>query len=121
MVVDTVREVKRMIEKSGMEISFPIEVRVAAADDIPLSTATARKTGYIAVHVFNKLPFEHYFREVEAIMNGVGGRPHWGKMHYQTAETLKPRYPQWDRFIAVRDRLDPDRRFGNAYTERVLG
>jgi L-gulonolactone oxidase len=120
-VVDTVREVNRMIERTGMNISFPVEVRVAAADDIPLSTATARPTGYIAVHVFNTLPHEAYFREVEAIMNGVEGRPHWGKMHYQTAETLRPRYPQWDRFIAVRDRLDPGRRFGNAYTERVLG
>ncbi|MGB2940928.1 MAG: D-arabinono-1,4-lactone oxidase [Candidatus Dormiibacterota bacterium] len=120
-VVDTVREVNKMIERTGMSISFPVEVRVAAEDDIPLSTATARKTGYIAVHVFNKLPFARYFREVEAIMDGVMGRPHWGKMHYQTAETLRPRYPQWDRFIAVRDRLDPERRFGNAYTERVLG
>ena len=120
-VVDTVREVKRMIDRSGMTISFPIEVRVAAPDDIPLSTATARKTAYIAVHVFHTLPHERYFREVEAIMNGVEGRPHWGKMHYQTAETLAPRYPQWDRFIAVRDRLDPERRFGNAYTERILG
>jgi FAD-linked oxidoreductase len=119
-VVDTVREVNRMIERSGMTISFPVEVRVAAADDIPLSTATARKTAYIAVHVYHTLPHEPYFREVEAIMNGVGGRPHWGKMHYQTAETLASRYPQWDRFIAVRDRLDPERRFGNAYTERVL-
>jgi FAD/FMN-containing dehydrogenase len=120
-VVDTVREVNRMIDKSGMNISFPVEVRVAHEDDIPLSTATARPTAYIAVHVFHKLPFERYFREVEAIMNGVEGRPHWGKMHYQTAETLAPRYPQWDRFIGVRDRLDPDRRFANAYLERVLG
>jgi FAD-linked oxidoreductase len=120
-VVDTVREVNRMIDRSGMNISFPVEVRVAHEDDIPLSTATARPTAYIAVHVFHKLPFERYFREVEAIMNGVDGRPHWGKMHYQTAETLAPRYPQWDRFIAVRNRLDPDRRFTNAYLERVLG
>jgi L-gulonolactone oxidase len=58
---------------------------------------------------------------VEAIMNGVEGRPHWGKMHYQTARTLAPRYPQWDRFIGVRERLDPNRVFANAYLERVLG
>ena len=120
-LVDTVGEVRRMIDKSGMQISFPVEVRVAAADDIPLSTATARPTAYIAVHVFHKLPFERYFQEVEAIMNGVEGRPHWGKMHYQTARTLAPRYPQWDRFIRVRDRLDPDRLFANSYLERVLG
>jgi FAD-linked oxidoreductase len=120
-VVDTVREVQRMIDRSGMTIGFPIEVRVAAPDDIPLSTATARPTAYIAVHVFHTLPHERYFREVEAIMNGVEGRPHWGKMHYQTAETLRSRYPQWDRFIDVRNRLDPERVFSNPYLERVLG
>ena len=37
-----------------------------------------------------------------------GGRPHWGKRHFQTAETLAPRYPRFDDFLALRDRLDPD-------------
>jgi len=54
-------------------------------------------------------------------MNGYQGRPHWGKLHFQSAETLRPRYPLWDRFIAVRDRLDPRGMFTNAYLERVLG
>ncbi len=30
-------------------------------------------------------------------------------------------YPGFDGFVALRDRLDPERRFGNAYLERVLG
>ena len=54
-------------------------------------------------------------------MDDYGGRPHWGKLHFQTAETLAPRYPDWDRFQAVRARLDPEGRFANAYTRRVLG
>ena len=29
-------------------------------------------------------------------MDEYGGRPHWGKRHFQTAETLRPRYPRWD-------------------------
>jgi len=62
-----------------------------------------------------------YFRAVEAIMEEYDGRPHWGKRHYQTAATLRPRYPQWDRFTAVRDRLDPERKFENDYLRRVLG
>jgi L-gulonolactone oxidase len=66
-------------------------------------------------------PYEQYFRSVEAIMDSLGGRPHWGKMHYQTAATLKPRYADWDRFQSVRRRLDPEGRFANAYTDRVLG
>lgn len=120
-LVDAVREVRAMIDRKGLRISFPVEVRVAAGDDIWLSTATGRDTSYVAVHVFQGLPFEEYFREVEAIMNGHEGRPHWGKMHYQTAETLRPLYPHWDDFIKVRDRLDPEGRFANDYLDRVLG
>jgi hypothetical protein len=37
------------------------------------------------------------------------------------AETLRQRYPLWDRFVAIRDRLDPEHRFQNAYLERMLG
>ena len=54
-------------------------------------------------------------------MTSVGGRPHWGKLHYQSAETLAPRYPAWQRFQSVRAQLDPQRVFRNQYLERVLG
>lgn len=120
-VVPAVLEVRAMIERLDLEISFPIEVRVLGSDDIPLSTAYGRDTAYIAVHVFHRLPHEQYFREVEAIMRELAGRPHWGKLHFQDAASLRPLYRQWDRFAAVRDRLDPDRRFTNPYLQRVLG
>jgi L-gulono-1,4-lactone dehydrogenase len=120
-VPDALLAVREFIDRSGMMISFPIEVRFVAPDDIPLSTAYGEPRGYIAVHRYVGEPFEQYFRGVEAIMDPLGGRPHWGKMHYQTAATLAPRYPEWDRFQAVRKRTDPDGRFRNAYLDRVLG
>ena len=120
-LIEAVRDIRAMIERKRLLISFPVEVRAVAWDDIPLSPAYGRDTGYIAVHVYHKFEYEPYFREVEAIMNTHEGRPHWGKLHFQTADTLRPRYPLWDRFIAVRNRLDPNRVFGNAYLERVLG
>ena len=67
------------------------------------------------------MPYERYFDAVEEIFDSVGGRPHWGKLHSQTAATLAPRYPQWDRWQAVRRRLDPEGRFANAYLDRVVG
>ena len=118
---DALNAVRRYVDSSGLHISFPVEVRFTAADDIPLSTATAEDRCYIAVHVYQGMPYEQYFRAVESIMDEHGGRPHWGKLHYQTAPTLAPRYPQWDTFQAVRRRLDPDGRFRNAYLNRVLG
>ena len=54
-------------------------------------------------------------------MREFDGRPHWGKMHFQTKDTLMHLYPQWEQFQVVRKKLDPDGRFTNAYLNRVLG
>jgi L-gulono-1,4-lactone dehydrogenase len=67
------------------------------------------------------MTWEPYFRAVEAIMDDYEGRPHWGKRHFQSAATLAPRYPEWERFQSVRSRLDPDGLFTNEYIDRVLG
>jgi L-gulonolactone oxidase len=109
------------IERRRLPIAFPLEVRFAAGDDALLSTAHGRETCYVAVHQYRGMEFETCFRAIEAIMDAFDGRPHWGKRHYQTAATLAPRYPAWDRFQAVRARLDPDGMFTNDYTRRVLG
>lgn len=118
---EAVRRVMELVQRERLPVPFPIEVRTVAADDAFLSTASGRDSGFVAVHMFEGMPFERYFREVEAIMDGLDGRPHWGKRHFQTAQTLRPRYPDWDRFQAVRARLDPDGRFANAWIDRVLG
>jgi L-gulono-1,4-lactone dehydrogenase len=116
-----VRRVLEMIPRRGFAVPFPIEVRTVAPDDALLSTASARESGFVAVHMFAGMAWEPYFRAVEEIMDELGGRPHWGKRHFQTAATLRGRYPEWDRFQAVRARLDPGGRFANAWSERVLG
>ncbi|HTQ22919.1 D-arabinono-1,4-lactone oxidase [Mycobacterium sp.] len=118
---DAIRRVIDIVHRRTLPILFPLEVRFAAPDDAFLSTAAGRDTCYIAVHQYSGMEFETYFRAVEEIMDEYAGRPHWGKRHYQTAGTLRERYPDWDRFTAVRDRLDPDRVFRNDYTRRVLG
>jgi L-gulono-1,4-lactone dehydrogenase len=118
---EALNRVRRMVDDLGLRLSFPVEVRFTAPDDIPLSTASGRESAYLAVHVFDGMPYHAYFEGVEKIMNDYAGRPHWGKLHFQTAATLAERYPEWDRFGAVRHRLDPERRFANAYTDRVLG
>jgi FAD-linked oxidoreductase len=113
--------VMELIARRRIPVAFPIEMRFAASDDAFLSTAHGRETCYIAVHQYVGMEFETYFRAVEAIMDHYGGRPHWGKRHYQTAATLSLRYPEWERFQAVRARLDPAGAFQNDYTRRVLG
>ncbi|HYB22976.1 MAG TPA: D-arabinono-1,4-lactone oxidase [Solirubrobacteraceae bacterium] len=116
-----VRRVMELVARRGFAVPFPIEVRTVAGDDAFLSTAGGRDSGFVAVHMYRGMPWEPYFRAVEEIMDELDGRPHWGKRHFQTAATLRSRFPGWERFAAVRARLDPEGRFANDWTERVLG
>lgn len=110
-----------MIDRGDLRIPFPVEVRFAAADDLWMSTATGRESAYVAVHQYHRMDHRAYFDGFEAIARDAGGRPHWGKLHGRAAADLRPAYPRFDDFLAVRDHVDPDRRFGNDYLERVLG
>jgi L-gulonolactone oxidase len=109
------------VDREGLRIGFPVEVRVTGADDAPLSTSHGRESAYIAVHMFKGMEYEPYFRLVESILAPMEGRPHWGKIHFQGAATLRHRYEGFDEFLRLRERLDPNRRFLNGYVERVLG
>jgi L-gulono-1,4-lactone dehydrogenase len=120
-VASVMRELDRVIEQNGWRISFPIEVRATAADDVWLSTAHGRESSYIAVHRYHREDARDYFAAAEAILRAHDGRPHWGKLHTRTADDLRPAYARFDDFLAVRNRLDPDRVFTNAYLDRVLG
>ncbi|MFE4261065.1 D-arabinono-1,4-lactone oxidase [Streptomyces sp. NPDC056883] len=120
-VVEALRELKAMVDRSALRISFPVEVRTAPADDITLSTASGRESAYIAVHMYKGTPYQAYFTAAERIFTEYGGRPHWGKVHTRDAEYFAGVYPRFGEFTALRDRLDPDRVFGNDYLRRVLG
>lgn len=121
-LAEAVERVMAMIQEHGYPVNFPIEVRVGRADhESFLSTSAGRETCYISVHMAKGMDYEPYFHAVETIMDGYDGRPHWGKMNWQTADKLATRYPEWDAFQAVRGRLDPEGVFTNEYVERVLG
>jgi L-gulonolactone oxidase len=118
---EAARRVIEWVRSNRHPVFFPIEMRVAAADDALLSPSHERDTAYIAVHQYRGMEWRPYFEAVEEIMNSYDGRPHWGKRHFQTAATLAPRYPAWAEFQAARAELDPTHTFTNEYAERVLG
>jgi len=116
---DAVRGAREILERHP--VNFPVELRFVAADDALLSPAHGRDTAYVAVHVFQGMDGEAPFREVERLMAGWGGRPHWGKRSFLAARELRTRYPEWDAFAAARAELDPDGRFENPWARRTLG
>jgi FAD-linked oxidoreductase len=120
-LVPALKEIRAMVHRKGYLLNFPVEVRFTKGDDVPLSTAFGRDSAYIAVHVYKGMECEPFFRDVEDILRAYDARPHWGKMHYRDAEELSKLYPRWDEFIALRNQLDPQRTFSNAYSDTVFG
>jgi L-gulonolactone oxidase len=110
-----------IIDGLPFKVLFPVEVRFTGPDDVWLSHGYGRASAYVAIHQYAGAPYEPYFRAFEQVCAPLGGRPHWGKLHYRDAASLRAAYRRFDDFRTVRDQLDPGRVFANAYTERVLG
>jgi FAD/FMN-containing dehydrogenase len=120
-VLDVLGQLRSGVGRLSHPVMFPVEVRVAAADDIWLSTAYGRDSAYVAIHQYVGLPYQEYFRLFESIATSAGGRPHWGKLHTRDAAYLGQAYPRFADFLRVRDETDPERRFANPYLTQVFG
>lgn len=116
-----IRELKNLIEQNEYKVFFPVECRFVKEDDIWLSPAYKRDSAYIAVHVPAKAAHNPYFKDMEALFMRYDGRPHWGKMHTRTAKNLSTTYEKWDDFLALRAKMDPDKRFLNLHLEAIFG
>jgi FAD/FMN-containing dehydrogenase len=117
---DCLREIRDLMRKRHPDVAWPLEYRTLAADEIPLSPAYRRATVTISVHQAAELPYAGFFGDVEAVFRSHGGRPHWGKHHTHQASELRALYPEWERFHALRRRVDPRGRLLNDYLRRLL-
>jgi L-gulono-1,4-lactone dehydrogenase len=112
---------RKIVDSMPFKIAFPVEMRFSAPDDIWLSHGYGRENSYIAIHQYAGMPYQPYMQAFEKVAIELGGRPHWGKLNWRDAESLRTVYPKFDDFLAVRNRLDPGRVFANAYTSRIFG
>ena len=117
------REVRALDrERATGRISFPVEVRDRSGRRrTPLPGLRARHRSTWPSTRTRRPTTRGYFHGVEDVLRGYDGRPHWGKLHSRTAAGPRAGLPPLADFQAMRDRLDPDRVFTNAYLERVLG
>jgi len=111
---------RRMLTRHRRLVAWRVLYRYVAADDAYLSPAYGRETVTISVHQNETLPYREFFADVEPIFLAHGGRPHWAKVHNLSGRDLLGRYPQADRFLAVRRQLDPHGVFVNDYLRRLL-
>ncbi|HSO68432.1 MAG TPA: D-arabinono-1,4-lactone oxidase, partial [Arachnia sp.] len=98
---------------------FVCEIRTMAADQLWLSPAFGADT--VGLH-FTWKPDEAAVRallpELEAALPD-SARPHWGKVFTMEGDEVAARYPRWADFAELRGRMDPARRFSNAYLSRL--
>lgn len=107
--------------QQNLPVSFPVHFRCTASDDIYLSPFYQRTGVSISVQQFDKMEYMKYFKESEEIFLRHDGRPHWGKLHFQNAQSLRSIYPQWRKFLDVRENLDPAGVFLTPYLRDLLG
>jgi len=117
---DCFLEIRHLMLEKHRNVKWSVEYRSLKADDIDLSPAYERDAVTISVHQGAELSYQPFFHDVEAIFRNHRGRPHWGKLHSHVGRELRELYPMWDRFHAMREKLDPRGRFMNPYLRQVL-
>lgn len=114
------RWLRRFIEQERLAINFVIEARFGAADDAWLSPAHGRATCFLGAYTASRRDRDRFFDGFEEHTRGLGGRPHWGKSFRAPGPHLRPLYPRFDAFAALRSRLDPTGLLLNPFLERLF-
>ncbi|MFO0549111.1 MAG: D-arabinono-1,4-lactone oxidase [Polyangiaceae bacterium] len=110
-----------VIERLGLRVNFPCELRFVPRDDAWMSPAYGEDVCHVGVYQAENPDLRRYFDEAERIAARHGGRPHWGKESSWRRAELFARYPKADDFEALARALDPDAILENAFLSRVLG
>lgn len=110
-----------LIDRVGVRVNFIVELRYVKGDEGWMSPAyggdVVQLGAYTALPAHRRPYFDAFWREMRAL----GARPHWGKEMDHTAAEIRALYPMAERFVALRDELDPGRVFANRFLDRVLG
>jgi len=119
--VDCFEEVRRRVKNDHRrEVAWRVLFRTITPDDAYLSGSYGRETATIALLHNASLPFWRYFQDLEPVLLEYGGRPHWAKKHTLRARDLRALYPEWDTFVRIREKLDPQGVFLSPYLRGLL-
>lgn len=100
---------------------FPMEVRFVGGEESWMSPNHHRDNMVISVSGKPGTDYWDYLRACDTHLYGRNGRPHWGKLHFMTAERLAERFPRYTDFKSLRSDLDPQGVFLNDHLRALFG
>ncbi|MCS7074177.1 MAG: FAD-binding protein [Bacteroidia bacterium] len=115
-----IEELPKIIEQEKLKINFIVEIRFTKGDDTWLSPAYQQDVCFVGCYLYGNYNWEKYCRVFDSFMSQFNGRPHWGKQFLTKPEDLRQRLPQYNRFIELRRKLDPENRFLNEFLANYL-
>lgn len=117
---ECITEIMETIEKRDFRVHMPLEIRYVKADDLMISPASGRNCIYMAVHQYNGMDYETYFKTIEEIFWKYDGRPHYGKMNTMNKDQFANTYPNWSKFCSLQKECDPNGIMLNDYLKGIL-
>lgn len=115
------RAYRRLLPDRGHSYNFIQELRFSKADELWLSPAYQRDSIWLSLYNIDRRHWPEQLAKFEAFARAHGGRPHWGKEATVDRAYLRGQYAKLDDFAALAARYDPERKFRNAWLDRILG
>jgi FAD/FMN-containing dehydrogenase len=114
-------EMRRLMLRWHPLSIYPLEIRVVAAEDAWMSPNYHRDNLVVSISGRPGVDYWPYLRACDSLFAEFGGRPHWGKLHFMTADRLARLFPRYEDFLEVRRQFDPNGVFINDHLRPLFG
>ena len=118
---ETVQMMRHLMLNDFPDEISPLQVRWQKHDEAFLSPQSRRDSTSLSVSGEIGRDYWPFLRAVDKALQPYRARPHWGKLHFLTAERVADLYPEFDRFQAIRRAMDPSGLFLNHHLAALFG
>lgn len=112
---DMLREMRKLMLRWLPLSVYPLEIRVVAADQAWMSPNYQCDNLVVSISGEPGTDYWPYLRACDSLFAEFRGRPHWGKLHFMTADRVARLFPRYEDFVEVRRKMDPKGTFLNSH------
>jgi FAD/FMN-containing dehydrogenase len=117
---EIIAEMRRLMLRWLPSSVYPLEIRVVARDEAWMSPNYQRDNLVVSISGEPGTDYWPYLRACDSLFSEYQGRPHWGKIHFMTADRVARLFPRFPDFVDLRRRLDPMGIFLNDHTRALF-